>query len=121
MSNRWTLLGSLLAAVFGWGALMYFTYAARPSTFAIGVALILFFVASLGTTTPIAYYLHYRFAGSESLNSHPRRPLRQSTLFTSYVTLCVLLRAIGLLNWTFALFVLGLVVMAEVTLITWFD
>ena len=121
MSNRRMLAGSLIAAVFGWGSLMYFTYAVRPSSFAISVALVLLFVACLGTVTPILYYLNLRFGDPERAGEHPRRPLRQSLLLSSYIVLCVLLRTLHLLNWTFALFILGIVVVAEVTLITWFD
>lgn len=121
MSNRRMLAGSVIAAVFGWGSLMYFTYAVRPSSFAISVALVLLFVACLGTLTPMVYYLNLRFSDPERAGEHPRRPLRQSLLLASYIVLCVLLRTLHLLNWTFALFILGLVAMAEVTLITWFD
>jgi len=121
MSNRRMLLTSSCLAVFGWGLLMYFTYAVRPNSFTIGVALLLLFLASLGTVMPILYYLNLRFGSQEGYLEHPRRPLRQSLLLTSYLTLCTLLRVSGLLNWTFALFILGVVIMAEVTLITWFD
>jgi hypothetical protein len=121
VSNRRMLAGSALAAVFGWGSLMYFTYAVRPSSFAISVAMVLLFVACLGTVTPMVYYLNLRFSDPERAGEHPRRPLRQSLFLASYVTLCVLLRTMHLLNWTFALFILGLMAMAEVTLVTWFD
>ena len=121
MSNRRMLLTSLCMAILGWGSLMYFTYAVRPNAFTIGVALVLLFLASLGTVMPILFYLNLRFGDQERHREHPSRPLRQSILLTSYATLCVLLQVLGLLNWAFALFILGAVVMAEVTMITWFD
>lgn len=121
MSNRRMLLMSSCLAIFGWGSLMYFTYAVRPGPFTIGVALVLFFLASLGTATPMLYYLNLRFGNPEGYLDHPKRPLRQAILLTCYVTLCLLLRILGLLNWAFALFILGVVIMAEVTLITWLD
>ena len=121
MNARRMLLGSLCTAVFGWGSLMYLTYAVRPNSFTIGVALVLLFFALLGTVTPILYYLNLRFGSQEGYLKHPRKPLRQTLLLTSYVTLCTLLRIVGLLNWTFALFLVGVAIMAEVTLITWFD
>ena len=121
MSNRRMLLASSCLAVFGWGSLMYFTYAVRPNSFATGVALVLLFFASLGTGMPILYYLNLRFGDPERYLEHPGRPLRQSLLMALYVTLCILLLVVGLLTWTFALFILGMVIMAEVTMITWFD
>ena len=121
MSNRRMLLTSSCLAVFGWGLLMYFTYAVRPNSFAIVVAAVLLFFASLGTVMPILYYLNLRFGTQEGYLEHPGRPLRQSLVLASYVTLCTLLQVVGLLNWTFALFMLGMITMAEITLITWFD
>jgi len=121
MSNRRMLLTSSCMAVFGWGLLMYFTYAVRPNSFAIGVAVVLLFFASLGTVMPVLYYLNLRFGDQERYLEHPGRPLRQSFLLALYVTLCTLLRVVDLLNWTFAIFILGVIIMAEVILITWFD
>jgi len=121
MTNRKLLFVSTSLAMFGWGALMYFTYVVRPNPFAIGIALILLFLACLGTVMPILYYLNLRFGGEDRYLEHPTRPMRQSLLVTGYVTICVLLRILSLLNWIFALFILGVMIMAEVTVITWFD
>jgi hypothetical protein len=100
---------------------MYFTYAVRPNTFTIGVALTLFLFACLGTVTPVFYYLNLRFVAEETILAHPKRPLREAFLLTAVVVACAILQISGLMSWVFVLFLTGLAVAAEIALINWFD
>jgi len=119
MTNRRVFVGSIIVAVIGWGVLIYFTYAVWPDFLSIGVALFLFFVALLGTLAPVACYLNFRLVGPEKYQEHLSRPLRQAGFASLYVTICILLRILGILSWTTALLLLSVFITTEIALITW--
>lgn len=121
MTNRQIFLGSIVVAAVGWGLLFYFTYAVRPDPLSIGVVLFLFLVALLGTFTPVLCYLSFRLGGEERYQERSGRPLRQAGLASLYITVCSLLRILGVLGWTTALLLLGIIIATEIALTNWLD
>ena len=118
MTNRQIFVGSVVVAAVGWGLLLYFTYAVGPDPLSIGVVLLLFFVALVGTSTPIMCYANFRFGGGAPDQTRWGRPLRQAALVSLYIIICCLLRILGVLGWTTALLLLGVIFATEIALIT---
>ena len=100
-----------------WLGVVYILYSTRPE----GVNLWLFFLALfasfLTTSTPFAYYLHFRFAASKPERSRMLRALREGALVGFLIVLCAWLQMIRALNWMNGMIIFGILALLETFLL----
>jgi hypothetical protein len=104
-----------MLALLGWFALGSFTYHNPPEGLNLLVALAIFGPTLWASLLPLTYRIHQRVNGTDGLMP---AAARQSALAALYLSLCLGLRVMAVLNWANALFLLALFGLTEVLLST---
>jgi hypothetical protein len=98
-----------------WAALAYVVNYTDPEISVHRLAfLVLLFLASLTTVSPLAYLLHLRFAGDRSYRRDVQTSFREGGLAALFLVLCTWLRMGDALNWVNALLLLSALALVEV-------
>lgn len=97
----------------GWAALAYFTYHNPPDAMNRLIALAVLFPTLTATLFFPAHVINSRPLLAENITG---RSLRQSSLASLFITLCLWLRITRALNWFNALLILVIVVLTELVL-----
>jgi len=115
--GRNAILGSILVAILSWTGLGFLVNYTSPGFLTCLGFLLLLFVALMATFTPPAFYFNHRFTDSNSSQGNVRA-LRQSGLAALFLVLCAWLRMIRVLDWAFALLLLGVLGLVEVVILS---
>ncbi|MGQ9492791.1 MAG: hypothetical protein ACUVR2_03370 [Anaerolineae bacterium] len=113
MSTRGILALSIILALLGWIGLASFTYYNPPDAWNKWIVMAALWPTFLATFLPVVYALHLRLDGWEGVISSAAR---QSALAALFVTLCIGLRMVRVLNWANAFLMLLLFIVTEALL-----
>jgi len=95
MTERSSLLLSLVITLIAWGGLLLFTRFVAPSSLLAFVAFFVLLTIALSTTlTPIAYVLGRRLFAPRRYRMTPRHAIRLGALLTLVIILNLMLRAL---------------------------
>jgi hypothetical protein len=112
----WT--ASTLVGLLSWSGVAYVVTSTDPALTANRVAFLgLLFLGLVCVLSPVAHFLHFRFAAAKSYRSNARRSFREGGLAALFVMLCAWLRMGQALNWINALLLLSTLTLVEVFLL----
>jgi hypothetical protein len=117
MTERSSLLLSLIITLMSWGGLLLFTRFIPPSSFLAFVFFFAILAVALSTTlTPIIYVLGRRLFAPRLYRLTARHAMRQGILLTLVIVLNLLLRALH--SWNVFTCIVTLVTAAVIEIVT---
>ncbi|MGQ9515785.1 MAG: hypothetical protein ACUVWB_00670 [Anaerolineae bacterium] len=89
---------ALLIALFSGTAIVFLTYRFPPEGFSLALFFSLLFCCAAGLVMPLTLWVNRRLMGARRLPASSWRPIRWSAWIGLWVTLCIWLQYIRLLN-----------------------